>query len=145
MVCFIGFQIYFYSINTLLFKMNETNGKEFIHADEDHWWRQIPMSQLFTPQNPLPAPKPPDKQEEKLATKQQKKKSRGNRAEQHFKRRLNRRNLDEASKTLLIEARMENKEHNVNKNLMEINPMDDDIISIDDQQITVKEFRRRQK
>ncbi|CAM4796358.1 unnamed protein product [Rotaria magnacalcarata] len=107
--------------------MSATKDNEVLNNDEDHWWSQISMSQLFTPQDPLPAPKPPDEQEQKLSTKQRKKKSRGNRAEQHFRRRLNRRNLDEASKASLIQARMKRQEQNVNKNNIETNQMEDDL------------------
>ncbi|CAF5229240.1 unnamed protein product, partial [Rotaria magnacalcarata] len=107
--------------------MSATKDNEVLNNDEDHWWSQISMSQLFTPQDPLPAPKPPDEQEQKLSTKQRKKKSRGNRAEQHFRRRLNRRNLDDASKASLIQARMKRQEQNVNKNNIETNQMEDDL------------------
>ncbi|CAF5211328.1 unnamed protein product, partial [Rotaria magnacalcarata] len=88
--------------------MSATKDNEVLNNDEDHWWSQISMSQLFTPQDPSPAPKPPDEQEQKL-------------------RRLNRRNLDEASKASLIQARMKRQEQNVNKNNIETNQMEDDL------------------
>ena len=69
---------------------------------QGHWWSQLSVNQVATPQAAPP-----------LKELSRKKRSRGNRKEQHCRRRLRRRELKEATKTWLLEASSEqsNKEN----------------------------------
>ena len=78
-------------------------------------------------------------------TSQRKKKCRGNRREQHLRRRVRRKNLQETAETLLTPPRIENDAQTIDNRDMEANHGDDDIIHIDDEQGQVYSDCRKQK
>ncbi|CAF2953462.1 unnamed protein product [Rotaria sp. Silwood2] len=103
-----------------------------LNDGQGHWYTQLSITQVATGQETSLKQQP-----QKTSLPKQKKKSRGNRSEQHFRRRLRRRNLDEATKALLIEKRMEHHRiiHN-NEQLNERKQTDEDMsVPDDDEQI----------
>ncbi|CAF4084480.1 unnamed protein product, partial [Rotaria sp. Silwood1] len=98
-----------------------------------HCWSQLSASLVRTPPNIL---HPPSKQQPQIVTtKQKNKKSRGDRAEQHFQRRLRQRNLDEETRALLMQARVERKreqqqQETVLETAMEVNEIGNQMINM---------------
>ncbi|CAF2947527.1 unnamed protein product [Rotaria sp. Silwood2] len=101
--------------------------------DQAHWRSQLSASQVRTPPN-ISRPLSQQQQPQIVTTKQKKKKSRGDRAEQHFQRRLRLRNLDEETRALLVQARVERQrkqqQQTVLDTAMEVNPMGDQMINM---------------
>jgi hypothetical protein len=112
------------------------NDEDDFRDGQGHWWSQSPTNQVLTPQEPQPPPPPPQEPTEPIISsssqKTKKKKCRGNRSDQHFRRRLRRQNLDEATQADLIQRRMEekNKLNHIKENKQSDN--DDGTIVIDD-------------
>lgn len=85
--------------------MTTMNTDDELADGQGHWWSQLSVNQVATPQT-LP-------RQQELP---RKKRGRGNRKEQHCRRRLRRRELKEATKTWLLETSSEqcNTENHTN-------------------------------
>ncbi|CAF4461879.1 unnamed protein product, partial [Rotaria sp. Silwood2] len=101
--------------------------------DQAHWCSQLSASQVRTPPN-ISRPLSQQQQPQIVTTKQKKKKSRGDRAEQNFQRRLRQRNLDEETRVLLVQARVERQrkqqQQTVLDTAMEVNEIGNQMINM---------------
>jgi hypothetical protein len=76
---------------------------------QGRWYEMLSPTQVLTGQEPLV------QQQQQQDQELRKKKSRGNRADQHFRKRLRARNVDEATIKMLMDERMKQKIHNMDQ------------------------------
>ena len=114
------------------------DNKTLVECDDGqgHWYSQLSPNQVRTQQGILP-PLRKEPEPQLITTLQRKKKCRGNRREQHFRRRVRQKNLGEAAETLLMQARIERNAQTTHQSALKANSLDDGAVNVADELIQV--------
>lgn len=121
---------------------NDLESAAAVNIDVDHHNGQsdghghLPINQL---QNPHVLLSPPGQQQQPQlrTTLQPKKKCRGNRREQRFRRRVREQNLEETAEKPVVQSRIADNTQIMDQNTMEEYHSDDDTIDMEEEQIQV--------
>jgi hypothetical protein len=106
------------------------------HNGQSHWHGHLPMNQVNNPDGLLPTLE--QQQEPQLTmTSHRKKKGRGNRREQRFRRRVRHQNLEGTAEKRVVQSRIEKNTEITDNNTMEENQDDDNMVDMEEEQIQV--------
>ena len=121
---------------------NDLESVAAVHVDVDHHNGQydghdhLPINQVHKPHVLLPAPGQ-QQQPQLTTTSQRKKKCRGNRREQRFRRRVREQNLKETVEKPAVQSRIADNTQIIDQNTMEENQSDGDTVDMEEEQIQV--------
>ena len=103
------------------------------HYGQSHWHDHLPSNQVHNPNALLPSPGQP----QLTTTLQRKKKCRGNRREQRFRRRVREQNMEETVEKPVVQSRIADNTQITDQTTMEENQSDDDTVDMEEEQIQV--------
>ena len=118
---------------------NDLASAAAVNVDVDHHNGQsdghdhLPINQVHNPHGLLPSPGQPPL----TTTLQRKKKCRGNRREQRFRRRVREQNMEETVEKPVVQSRIADNTQITDQNTMEENQSDGDTVDMEEEQIQV--------
>ena len=103
------------------------------HSGQPDGHGHLPVNQVHDPHVLLPPPGQP----QLTTTSRQKKKCRGNRREQRFRRRVREQNMEETAEKPVVHSRIADNTQITDQNTMEENQSDGDTVDMEEEQIQV--------